>query len=73
MAYAQVLDNVIEAHRLPDMRARLNRLDAQRKCMRVPDRLWRVMMKRARKSDRPLAEALQSELNVYAHMILHAL
>lgn len=73
MVYAQVLDNVIAAHRLPDLRARLNRLDAQRKCMRVSDRQWRAMMSRARQSDRPLAEALQSELNVYAYMVVQAL
>ena len=60
------MGKLIAADKLPGLREELDRLEAQRKCMRIPDRYWFVMLSRARKSQRPLLEALQSELNRYA-------
>lgn len=64
------LENIISADKLPELREHLERLEAQRKCMRIPDRHWRAMKARAKKSHKPLAEALQSELSVCAYKVL---
>ena len=70
MSKVLAFDNVIPANRLPELRAQLDRLEAQRKCMRIPDRYWRAMKARAKKSHRPLEEALQGELSACAHRIM---
>ena len=64
-----VIDNVIGMDRLPALRADLSRFEAQRTCMRISDRNWHAMKRRARRSNRPITEALQSELSRYAKYI----
>ena len=61
--------NVIAADKLPKLRASLERLEAQRACMRIPDPHWRAMKRRARKSHQPIAVALERELDGYARLI----
>ena len=73
MSNIMAFDNVISAEKLPELRECLERLEAQRKCMRIPDRYWRAMKARAKKSHRPLAEALQGELSACAYKILQLL
>ena len=70
MSNIMAADNVISADRMPELREDLERLDAQRKCMRIPDRYWRAMKARAKKSHRPLAEALEGELSACAYKIM---
>ena len=69
MACRKHRDNLVSSDQLFGLKAELDRLDAQRRCMRVPDRYWRQMKLRARKSNLPLADALQSELNRYAQSL----
>lgn len=69
MADGTVLDNVISLDRLPELRAEIDRFEAQRTCMRISDRSWQAIKRRARESHRPLTEALESELARYARWI----
>ena len=69
MTDAMSADNVMSMDKLPDLRTRLERLDAQRICLRITDRHWDKMKKQARKSPKPLDVALQSELDRCAHAI----
>jgi hypothetical protein len=66
------LDNVISEEKLPALRADLNRLEGQRKCMRIPDRYWRAMKSRARKSHEPIVTALERELARHANVLIEA-
>lgn len=68
-----ISSNVISADKLPALRARLERLDAQRRCMRVPDKYWTAMKHRARFSNEPIAKALERELNRYARTVQECL
>lgn len=70
MSETLAADNIISADRLPKLRAELERLEAQRRCMRIPDRYWRAMKARAKKSHRPLEEALEGELSTCAYKIM---
>jgi len=58
------MDNVVT---LADLKRRLERLEAQRLCMRVPDPLWEAMKKRAKKAPERIDDALERELNRYAN------
>ena len=69
MTETKTADNIISLDKLPDLRARLERLDAQRVCLRITDKHWDKMKEQARKSARPLEIALQSELDRCAHKI----
>lgn len=54
---------VITAETRLDLKARMDALDTQRICLRITDKHWAIMKERARKSPKPLVEALQSELD----------
>lgn len=69
MTDTETADNIISFDKLPDLRARLERLDAQRVCLRITDKHWDKMKQQARKSAKPLEVALQSELDRCAHKI----
>lgn len=69
MSDAKTVDNIVSLDRLPDLRARLERLDAQRICLRITDKHWDKLKQQARKSPKPLDVALQSELDRCAHWI----
>ncbi len=66
------LGNVISEEKLPALRTDLNRLEGQRKCMRIPDRYWRAMRSRARNSHEPIVTALERELARHANILMEA-
>ncbi len=66
----QTGNNVIALDKLPELRASLERLEGQRRCMRISDRYWEKMKRRARKSHEPIAIALERELDRQARMIV---
>ena len=63
------MNNVIGMDKLPALRAEMDRLDKQRICMRISERRWKSLIRRARKSHLPFVEALEVELQHYAKWI----
>ena len=70
MSKTVAADNVISADKLPELRELLEELEAQRKCMRIPDNNWRAMKARAKKSHKSFIVALQGELSACAYKIM---
>ena len=69
MTDRQTCATVLPAGKLLDLKARLEKLDHERICLRITDKYWQILKERARKSPKPLDVALQGELNRAADAI----